>query len=65
MISIHHAIRMGTLIIVGSIYAGTNQSMADVISAFQRCIRVGGIMWVDVNCIIKLLLPGKFDQFCS
>ena len=31
MISIHHAVRVGTLIVVGSIHPRSNQSMTDIV----------------------------------
>lgn len=35
LISIHHSIRMGTLIVMGSVHAGADQSVADIIAGLK------------------------------
>lgn len=59
LIGIHHSIRMGPLIVVGSIHARSDQSVADIITCLQRRAYIRGIVGIDINRIAQAVCLRK------
>lgn len=56
---------MTSLIAVGGIDSGANQSVLHVVSSGERCIGVRAIIRIYIDCEIKFLAFGGIDQICD
>ena len=53
---------MASLIAMRRVYASADQTMFYIISCRERHICVGAVMWIDIDCKVKLLALCGSDQ---
>ena len=53
---------MGTLVIMGGIDSGADETVTDIISGAQGSLHIGAIMRININGIIQLFLIRKVGK---